>query len=313
MFATTITAARRKAVPASVTLVAGLAAVGLAAPTASATSVPPGTEGETVVVDAGDLSQPVDLLARPAVGAAALNTSISTTTGTLAITGTQSQTFELDVVTTVVQFGEVTQADDTGMTMRRRVESYDVTDNSSESGAGESFASDEELGELVGVELDYLFGPDNRLQDIVPAPGVDLAAEQQAALAVVIADDLDNAELPTEPIGVGARWTAAMPGSGGPAGELTAAYTLTSFLDGEYTIEVSVEGDGESAYSGNLPRGFDDVAGTLTATGQLVGSVDEPLLRTSDISMDFDLVFTGATGEMTMDLTMTENETSVAA
>lgn len=312
MFATTITAARRKAAPASVTLVAGLAAVGLAAPTAAATSVPPGTEGETVVVDTGDLSQPVDLLAQPALGDAATNTAVSTVEGTLVLSGTQERSVDLDVATTVVESAEVTAADAAGLTIRRVVDSYDVADSSSESGVGESFASDEELAELVGVDLDYLFGPDNRLQDVVPAEGVELTAAQLAAVDEVIADGIGKAELPSEPVGVGAQWTASMPG-GGPAGGLVATYTLVSFVDGEFTVEVSVSGDGSSFYSGGMPQGFDEVSGTFEGSGTLVGNVDEPLVRSIELDLDLDLTLTGAANEMTMDLTMTENETSVAA
>lgn len=313
MFATSITAARRKAVPASLIAIAIGTVTVSAAGTAGATSVPPSSEPAVVIVDAGDVSQPVDLRAQPAVGSAATNTSVSTVTGTLAIEGTETQSVDLDVTTTVVQFGEVTAADDTGMTMRRRVESYDVTDNSSTSGAGESFASDEELGELVGLEFDYLFDADNRLQDVVPAPGVELTADQEAAVEEVIADGMDNAGLPTEPVGVGAEWTAELPGASGPAGALMATYTLTSFDDGQFTIDVTVEGDGDMYDADELPSGFDEVTGTVTATGQLVGSVDEPLIRTTDMTLDMDLVFTGAAGEMTMDITMNEQESAAAA
>jgi hypothetical protein len=313
MFATSTTVARRKAVRAGLATAAiGAVTLGVAAPSAGATSVPPSSDGDVVVLDAGDLSQPVDLGARPAAGTAATNTSVSSVTGTLAVTGEQEQNVDLDVVTTVVESAQVTASDESGVTIRRRVESYDVTDNSSEDGAGESFASDEELAELVGVDLDYFFGPDNRLQDVVPADGVEVTDEQLAAIDEVIADGIDKAGLPAEPVGVGAQWTATLPGTNGGAA-IEATYTLVSFADGQYTVEVSAAGDAASLYGDDLPRGFDEASGTIAGTGTLVGSVDEPLVRSVELELDLDVTLTGPTTEMTMNLTMTESEVSATA
>lgn len=308
MFATSIRTARRKVSPAFALAAIGVTAVSLGASSAGATSVPPTGDGETVVLDQGDLSQAVDLNTRPAVGSAATNTTVSTTAGTLSLTGEAAQTVDIDVLTTVVESGEITAADDTGVTMRRRVESYDVVDSSSAPGVGESFASDEELGELVGVELDYLFDADNRLQDVVPADGVELSPAQSAAVGEIVADGIDKADLPDEEVGVGAQWTATLPGA-----DAVGTYTLVSLVDGQYTVDVTLAGDASSFFDAELPDGFDAATGSIEGTGTLVGNVDEPLVRSTELEFSMNVTLTGANGEMTMDLTMTESEVSTAA
>lgn len=310
MFKSLTPAHRARTATAAIAGVAGLT-VALAASPAGASSVPPPSDGTVTMIDAGDPSEQVDLNARPAVGAVATNTSESTVAGTLTLEGPRSGVVEIDVTTTVVEYGEILASDDTGVVMLRRVESYDVDDRSNPAGYGESFASDEELAELVGIDLERHIGPDNRLVDIVPVGDVELTPAQQAAVDEIIDDARDKADLPPDPIGVGAQWTASLPGQGD--GAVVANYHLVSIADGEYTIEVTIEADGSSFFGANIPDGFDQIEGTVTGSGTLVGSVDEPLVRTTTLEMALDLTLTGEAGEMQMDLTMTEVESAVSS
>jgi hypothetical protein len=283
---------------------------------AAATSVPddsiPGDTspagGAITILSTGDPSVTIVLPGLPEVGQLGVHTSVATASGSVVATGSQNQEATIDVVTTIVQDGEIVAVDDDGFQMRRTVTSYEAVDNSV-GASGDSYANDRELAELIDIPLIAEVDAYGALQSLGAAPEVTITAEQQAAIDEAFGG-ANVVGFPDVALGVGAQWQAVLDEEQG----LTATYTLSSIAGDDYVIDVAMKGTAEqTAMGADLPQGFDDITGTITGTGQFTGRIGEAFMRTSTTTLDIDFTLTGPGIEVTTDISMVEEETTVPA
>lgn len=263
---------------------------------------------ETItVLDEGDPTTTIVLPGSATAGQSGTNTSISTATGTVVASGSQDDEATIDVVTTIVQDGEIVAVDDEGgFQMQRTVTSYEVDDNSI-GASGDSYANDAELGELVGIPLLADFAASGVIESLAAAPEASITPDQQAAIDEAF-ESANSTGFPTVPLGVGARWQTVL-----DEGErqLTATYTLSAIDGDSYTIDVAMKTGAEAFAGTELPNGFDEVSGSMTGSGRLTGVLGDPFTRTSSLTLEVDIVFTGPGIEVATDVTMVEEETTV--
>lgn len=297
---TTFNTIFRRFSPAFATAAALSAAIGVgfAASPVGATSEPTWPDVEVQLLDPGDPSRPVDLLAMPDVGSTARTTKESVQTGTVSVDGDEPRSGEIDVHMTTEWTDEVVAADEAGVTVRRRVESYDDDDHTDVGQSERPPAAD-----LVGTDIDHTYDPQRALVAAEPAPGVELTPVEQDALDRLIADGGGTVRFPAEPVGVGAQWTLRWSNA---FWVTDATFTLTSLTDGEYTIDFTAEGTAD----GQLPEAIESATGTLSGSGRIIGNVDDPQRYTIESTVVSDLVVVGYGQETSIATTSTDSTTS---
>ena len=293
--------------PAVVGLIASGSAVSASTPPDDSPpdSGPP-AEATVVVLDEGKGDERYDLQPAMVAGTIAHAVDTTTTAGTLQLTGPESLDATIEAVTTIEQTAEVTSvAADGSYTILRTVDSYQFTVVEGAADVADGFKDDEELEPLVGVTLEQSYDADGRLVDIVAPTGTTLTPEQQSSVETLIEEGGDRPPLPDVEVGVGAVWTAQLPGTNSAGG--SARYELASIEQGLATVEITFSGD-SSTLEALLSRGFDEITGEFAGQGTLVASIENPLASTFDFALQIDVVMTGAAGELTMDVDSTSSQ-----
>lgn len=262
------------------------------------------TPGQSIVfTNEGDPAQQV-LLQPPMVVGRARITEMTTTAGTVEITGAQTLSTPIDVSTTTQLAVDVTSVEaDDGFAAETTVESFDMTIAQGGDVAG-SFAFGDDYAALEGMTLPTTYTADRSLVSITPPPGTTLTAEQQAAI-----DELNESEdgvtsaLPDEPVGLGAEWQAQLPFQGA---EALATFRLVSVDGSSWQLDFEFEADASAM---ETAPSIESATGTIAATGTMTGDATNPFLATNQATMDFDVALTGPDGVITLDLQASTHQT----
>lgn len=307
-------------------LVAG-GAVGATSESDSDTTIP-GDEppvGETVrveVTDDGDPANRVSLNTPPAQGDAARETIElrgelrGTTTpselggessvpietnaaGLLEFNCATAEARERDVVVDAVQ-------PEGGYVATVTLESYE---NDSECDAGSTetvalpglFSSESDPSALIGVPTTYVFEAGGEVVEATAASDAPLTPEQESALD----SETDNLALlallvPDVPVGEGATWTVTS--SEAPIGDIAPLEFELVSLDGdEFEVEISTgeidlaELLAAAAEDSSDPEAMTELfsgTGTLAVTGEIAGTVGDPMGHRAIVRIDFDVTMT---------------------
>ncbi len=129
----------------------------------------------------------------------------------------------------------------------------------------------------------------------MPVAGTTLTPDQQTSVDTLIDEGTERQPFPDVEIGVGAVWTAEMPGTGGAI----ARFDLQSIVDGTALIELSFQGD-PAEMEGVAPEGFDEVTGTMLGDGTYTVNVDNRLDTSTEFTLQLDMTMTGQGIEMVM-------------
>lgn len=168
-----------------------------------------------------------------------------------------------------------------------------------------------DLEGLVGVTYRQEFAADGTAGQFELVNADDITSAQQTAFDELGASlGAATVAYPSEPIGVGARWSSvATIESEGFETDVTYRYELTELDGDDYVVTIdydedideSIDVDGQSA----------DVSGTISGGGTATGNVTSPLAAQVLVDQQTALAFDadGATYSMTMDLVV---ETSAA-
>jgi hypothetical protein len=269
-------------------LIAAAASAAAAAVPAAASAGDGDDPVDVVLEDAGDQANAITLPAPARVGQIAESTTALDMH--IALGGALST--QVDAGIEIAMTSEVTEvAADGAYVALTTLHRVDVTDIPA--GADEA---DVPCVGVSGLRIEQRF--DAAGNAVSTEPVDDLGPVEAACVEQLASTESQTAVVfPRQPVGPGASWSADLVTvNEGVEVPVTYHYTLTAVSGGEYSIDATLEAEFEMAEGGVA------VAGTMTGSGTITGSVDNPLVTSP--SFDIAMEMESDAGDFTMDLDM---------